>query len=1351
MLKQTLKLGEIDFTKQPIKPELFVCKSNKQTISKIKNAYEIKYSHKLSAINALEFKIPTKIERNHILIDNPLLETIKHRYLFKMILGTHTEYFLFDEKNKSYETHEEYVHYHAFSLGFQLNDKMIRGYEEKSLNLEEHLVIILEETNWVTGYIDSEFITKYRAYNAGELTVLQCVYELAEKFNAVIEFDTVNKRLNFHRPDNIGLNKGFKVKERRYLESLNQIENSQEVITRLRLHGNEGLSIRSISPTGVDYIEDFSYYMYPYKEKRNYSTVLFNVTEIINWQNILDNLAVDIEESVLKLKSLDGKIAGKISNIQDVSMNYKITTSVKINEETSFGFLVGYKDINEYYRIVYDIGSTYSLRIDKVNNGVVKNLLKVHKSNLPDWRLSDFQEVELEVYNDDIRIWIDNLLVANVKDHDFIEGNFGLFVMDKEVFFKEISFNDKTHTVLQHSYHMSDDLCHAIIDQKELIKKYETDFNYYLEQRGILEEIVQDKENELAALLAELKIIWDELDIANAHGDKNGTDTSSIVRRKDEKQRQINEKETEILSYTNQISSIEEDIKRIQTKLAAENNYTPEQLFYLNDFIIVKDYTNDTIIDVEDLLKEGLEAFKKFREPKISLKINIVNFLEMVDCQHDWDKLSIGDTIIVSLERLGVNTSAKIIEINYDFEEKEIVLTIANEKEIRDTDQQFRDLLAAGNKANTQIILDKYKWDLSLENNGTINKIINNIWDATKQAVEAGYEQLIEINERGIIVRSPDDPDTYLVIQNGTIAITNDGGNTWKHSINSEGIVGERIYGKIISGVNLAIEDIDGIIKFRGSKGQIFDRNGTEVMKLGLVSEPPEPDCFGMILQNDITQVKMTDCEGIAITKRKLDNWEKILWADPSDGTLYLRDVVAERLKIVDDIGREILNAETGRFDIGWFKEIIADGKLTSLEKLRIYKEVSEIQSYYTSLVNQANQFRYSSRDNNINYDVQNPEETVTQGSLVHVDTSRLTESYNSLILYISNYIPVPPSLDEELMKRTDEIERDEFITKFKNFYDEAQIVRNQIENYLAYSGLQFGMFYNNLIFDSKVGFMAIRSDKMYRTFLNATHGIAIQKWENGQWANKLYGDLDGTLTAEDMVTKRLRIVDGNLGEKIILDNNDGITINGNNGEQIRLNANEGIAIDVNSDKRFWVGKDGNLYARKLIVSPDNPDDLIELPDGSFISDLTVNSLRSLNSINPQNYVFVQDDFIKLIYGDGKDDYTKFKLELIDTVPERDSYPMITWGVGSQYSDGNTNIAYQYKTKEGFFFDYISETGQMRKFAMTTNTTDSILLQTSHQMRLSAGQKLRLEVNSSNYIEITPNGVKVVGSRIDLN
>ncbi|KAF6561251.1 hypothetical protein G9G63_21115 [Paenibacillus sp. EKM202P] len=802
-------------------------------------------------------------------------------------------------------------------------------------------------------------------------------------------------------------------------------------------------------------------------------------------------------------------------------------------------------------------------------------------------------------------------------------------------------------------------------------------------------------------------------------------------------------------------------------------------------------------------------------------------------------------------------------------------------------------------------------------------------------------------------------------------------------------IVGERIYGKVFMGTKLALEDEDGVLKFQGSKGEIFNRDGTLVTKIGLVNE--NPDVFGLWSFNDITRVKVDDREGFVIDRattdlnKHPDGWEKIMWADPSDGTLYTHDLVAENIKIVNDIGKTILDAENNYLDIGDFKDIVMDNKLTTLEKMQIITELYKIEAGYHRMLEQADEYIRSQRDDIFDMDAQYF--TKSSSTIDLYSTTPLTNAYFDLMNYMSQYIDIvtqtPLNIDVNSPKteQTSEIpDRAEFILIFKTYYDEEKNLRNKIEDAQFYSGLNMGQFYNNVVI-GEYGFIALRNDGKYRSVLNATNGLALQKWESNRWVNKVYASIgnsqyeDGTLIAEDLVakrlrietklgdvlldadglnfdfsvldsiiiddvivstekitlannhksitkqyttlkeqinkyvttiyndrdssyyglddarnqlqaagndltssynslttymapvfadmnrtthikndlgstrlefhqkwetfyqsyesarakladfleksslqlgrnynntvidaengivvtrgnmmnrttlnategikieknigtagspiwekrfyvdlegnlfadelsTRRLRILDGKLGDAIILDWEDGITINGQNGEQIRLNANEGIAIDVNGEPRFWVHNDGTLRAKRLIISDDDLDP-IELPDGSFISKLTVNEVRTMEDRNKQDYVWVKDQFIKFISGNGTSiDEEKMALYLDNPTGSLNGIPTIKMGLGSNALNDN-EVGYIIKDNDAFKINYKATNGNERRLWFNRNGVDGVILESvGDTLKLKSDKKIMLEVDSSNYIELTPQGIKLIGSRIDLN
>lgn len=1254
-----VNLGDINYNLKAAQPKIFLCQPNKKTIALLSEAYDISYNTKISVLNQLTFKIPTVIMEDGVPKDNENIQKIKNRYLFKLKFGPTTEYFLLNESNKSY-SEDESIQYTALSLGVQLSDKNIRGYEVVSKTLAQISDEILSSanTNWQVGYVDSFFET-YRSYEVSSNNILEIIYELANIWNAIIVWDTIKCEIHFYRPENIGNNKGFYIRDGKYLESFNLSTNTIDTITRLKAYGQDSLTIHRLNPTGQSYLEDYRYYMYPFKRE----------------------------------------------------------------------------------------------------NGVV----------------------------------------------------------------------------ISHSEYMSDALCIAIEDYQALVQSLSEKFTNLTSTITTQRSIIQTEEQRFSSLLTERIIIEDELDLSNANFQSNTPAHQDIIHRLDAKRAEISNQEAFIRDLKYRLNDYENELESLRKKLLRENNFSKELLAELSNFEIEKEYTNDSIVDEADLLEEAKEVFRQFLEPQIKLDMNMIDFLTIVECQNDWDKLHLGDLISVRYDRLQVDVKAKITEISYDIERETISVIITNEIDEQNT---WLDKIEKAGNTSTLVQKEKWKWSLSEENNGAINEIINNKWDALKNAVMAGYNQQIEISERGIIVKDLTDPLSWLVIQNGFLAITNDNGNSWKHAISKDGIFGERIFGKIISGVNLAIEDESGIWLTRGSRTTIYNRNRDEVMRLGLVTDEDEPECFGLTSWNDITRVAITTCEGFSVSQKDGDSWKKILWAN-TGGNLYSRNMVAENIKIVNNLDQLILDAEKNYFDIGLFDKIVADGKLTTLEKLELIKELYKIHSDYKLLLQQAQKYTFSDRDNQTNIDAEFNTTTqtfpTTYSEIERYSTKNFKSAYLALMEYMSNYIKIINNgyvelqnlnidMIDPLTESTSPIEnRGIFVQKFKNYYDEATRLRQAIEDSLFYSGIQMGRYHNNLIMND-FGFIAVRNDGKYRAFLNATNGLALQKWENGAWVSKLFATLgdkkweDGTLYAEGLVTKNLRIVDGDLGdaitfdwdkgitingkngevirlnaneaisiyvngdkkfyvgtdgrlyakdittnnlkivdgflgEKIIFDQNNGITINGNNGEEIRLNANEGIAIDAKGEKRIWIGKDGLIYAKKLQIMGNDTDEMIKDIDGSYISDLTVNKLKTLNSNKPQDFIHIKDNFFKIKTNYGGSEKDKLTITVKETGDA--AYPHMTWGAGGDGGSGN-NVGYQYKKMDGFYFDYVGIDGQKREFALK-NGDDSIVMKTPHSMNFE-GKNINLKASTAitlavgeNKIVISSTGVKVNGSKIELN
>lgn len=1318
-----VKLGEINTKIKPPKKRLFLCTPTKKTIAVLSEAYDVSYLTKINALNELVFKIPVSLEKDGAFFRNPNVLNIRNRYIFKLRIGGQLEYFMFNDTDKVYGG-DTYVEYRAFSLGVQLADKNVRYFKTEKDDLRSITEKILSGTgvsNWKLGYVDSEFVTgddTDRFYETTSQSVLEVLNDIAEKWNAIIVWNTVEQTINYYMPSNVGLNKGFKLKEGKYLNDFNLNINTTETVTRLKVFGKDSLTFEEISDTAQNYLEDFSFYMHPFK---------------------------------------------------------------------------------------------------RVNNQVV-----------------------------------------------------------------------------EHSHYFTDELCIAIEDYQEKQQKIIPKIKDVIAAISTQSATVADAERRLAEITESRVIAENERDVLNAKPvlefapqsevDRWNNLHSEAIRKLRLREEQEEKQKIHLENQKKALNSLLDKQEALRNEAALENNFSKKLLSEIEPFIIEKEYSNDSIDDVQALYEHGKEVFTKFKTPKFTLQMSIIDFLDVMECQNDWDKLGLGDTVHVQHKELLVDVTAKITEINYNFENQTIDLTIANEQD-NGADAAITDLINKADNATTVIGFNKFDWGLSKKNNGMINDIINNKWDSLKQAVLAGYEQQIEISERGIIVRSLEDANSWLVIQNGFLAITNDAGNTWKHAISKDGIWGEYIWGKIISGVNLRIEDESGIWITQGSLTRIFRRNPTnpeeliEYMRIGQVS----PNCYGIESEAYNTRVSVTSCDGIAIRKKEDGDWKKVFWTD-LEGTVYAEGMVTKNLKIVNDLDEVILDAENNYLNLGILDEIALDGTLTSLEKMTVINQLYTIYADYDKTINHAIERSISRADDviDLNKGWSGDEGfTVTKSTKnqLEKEIEDLHHAYSNLITYMSRYVKVvntgirlssPLFIDQTdaLTEQTSKIDdRELFMKMFREYTKASQALKAAIENLMYTSGINLGEYYNNLMM-SKHGFIAVRNDGMYRAYLNATHGLALQRWENGAWVSKLYATLghpdweDGTLYAEGLVTKNLRIVDGDLGdaitfdheegitifgkngeiirlnaneaisitvdgdkkfwvgtdgrlyakditthnlkivngelgEKIIFDENDGITINGNDGEQIRLNANEGIAIDQNGDRRIWLGKDGFMYAKKLYIMGDD-DEMIEDIDGSYISDLTVNKLKTINKgDNTQDIVHIERNFIRLNTWYGSSERTKMEISFEGTGDS--SYPVMQLGAGvtgSSFGSGS-EIGKIYKDNKKLAIEYDSPSSGITKLYFNETDSDgqgqSIYMFTKGGIRLAAAKKivlkgttdsegnlpkeqyirlvsnedvsmrygdaalvikpdeLLLQFNGSNSIRIAADGVTVKGTKINLN
>ncbi|MGY5342935.1 phage tail spike protein [Paenibacillus glucanolyticus] len=378
----------------------------------------------------------------------------------------------------------------------------------------------------------------------------------------------------------------------------------------------------------------------------------------------------------------------------------------------------------------------------------------------------------------------------------------------------------------------------------------------------------------------------------------------------DHKENQVKLKELEINTMTAAIQQINEEIDILQARLLAKNNFTPDQLQELNYYVIEREFNDDTYVDEQDLYQAALEKFKELQQPQLSIDIDIVNFLEVVEEQRNWSKLQLGDFVNIKYEPTNTHVTARITEIAYNYENSNINLTLSNAKSVNDESTRIEKFLNDAKNTAVVVDLNKTKWGKAVVDTSEMSKLFDQFWNKVTNDINMASNEFVTIDRKGITIIDPNDPLRFLRATHGVLGLTRSGGLRYETAITADGLIAEMVLGKIILGQRVVIGDTTGVFTIEGSRLMIDDRCGREVVKLGLLSE--QPDKFGFYLNrygssncsdtNKVNRVSMTADEGFIIERFRNGIAEKT-FGTTLDGDLFIKAGVNDQVFTIDKNG----------------------------------------------------------------------------------------------------------------------------------------------------------------------------------------------------------------------------------------------------------------------------------------------------------------------------------------------------------------------------------------------------------------------------------------------------------------
>lgn len=274
-----ISLNGVDFKKEM---RLSLCKPDRKPFMEIHNVKNLTRKISLVGVDELSFDVP--LYRPTIRgkkVRNELYDAIVGDFYIYLNDGKDEDdgqYFIVqnpdEKKDNSGEVVKSIVAYsseYAFSSkkigNFDRESRMLfdphynidkDGYEMGFLNFMER------KSTWRVSYVAPKVLGKYRELKFSNSSFLDAFKTCQEKFNCLFQYDTAKEQIRVITVDDekngLGGNQGIVISDNNFIKSITKKINTDDVVTRLYVEGDDSISFQDYNALGVPYVEDLSFY-----------------------------------------------------------------------------------------------------------------------------------------------------------------------------------------------------------------------------------------------------------------------------------------------------------------------------------------------------------------------------------------------------------------------------------------------------------------------------------------------------------------------------------------------------------------------------------------------------------------------------------------------------------------------------------------------------------------------------------------------------------------------------------------------------------------------------------------------------------------------------------------------------------------------------------------------------------------------------------------------------------------------------------------------------------------------------------------------------------------------------------
>ena len=322
---------------------LILCKMSGKEVGMIPNAIVENIKRGIKTVSELTFSVSKYCGAENTL--NPLYNELKTERFIK--LNT-TECYVIKNIKEINENTKQVTAYSRekklFKIKAEFEDLSIALGNVKDIdgcyNLND---LLYEDTGWKLGYIsdsvkyksketvldnltgavDIELINELKVRYQESVSTNWYDYintDIAEQFECYPVFDSYNKKIKLYSDEEFGEETPIlMLSYDNYLKSLESESDTEDIITKLNLIGNEDLTISEINPSGETFIEDFSYFM-------NSGEMSAELTQaLITYNKVVKNIASRWDSERQKKLKNETELTSKKNELLVIYSNIKST------------------------------------------------------------------------------------------------------------------------------------------------------------------------------------------------------------------------------------------------------------------------------------------------------------------------------------------------------------------------------------------------------------------------------------------------------------------------------------------------------------------------------------------------------------------------------------------------------------------------------------------------------------------------------------------------------------------------------------------------------------------------------------------------------------------------------------------------------------------------------------------------------------------------------------------------------------------------------------------------------------------------------------------------------------------